>query len=66
MSSVTSELSAVAEATQRCLERIAAIATSDLKLREDVHAAVYEAERGLRNAHRLVLRAAKQAGIADS
>lgn len=65
MSYATSELAAVAEATQRCLDRVAAIATGDTKLREDVQAAVYEAERGLLNAHRLVLRAAKASALAD-
>ena len=65
MSYATSELSAVAETVQRCMERVSAIANSETKLREDVLAAVYEAERGLLSAHRLVLRAAKQSSFAD-
>lgn len=55
----------MAETVQRCMERVSAIANSETKLREDVLAAVYEAERGLLSAHRLVLRAAKQSSLAD-
>ena len=58
---VAAELAAAAEAIDRYKERVATLATSGAGLREDVQAAVFEAERGLLSAHRLLVRAVKVA-----
>ena len=57
------ELSAIAEGLDRYRERVATLAVPHLGTeREDLVAAIYEAERALRTAHRLLVRAGKVAG----
>jgi hypothetical protein len=57
------ELSAAAEAIAGYQRRVAALAGPHLGTdREDLVAAIYEAERALRSAERLLQRAAKLAG----
>ncbi len=62
------ELSALADTIDQCCQRIGALATSrlmavrkesDASVGDDMLSAIYEAERGLKNAHRLVVRAAR-------
>ena len=64
----SAELSALADTIDQCCQRIGALATSrllvvrqesDLGVGDDMLSAIYEAERGLKNAHRLVVRAAR-------
>lgn len=56
------ELSAIAEGVDRYRERAAALGVGHLGTpREDLVAAIYEAERALRSAQRLLTRAAKVA-----
>lgn len=57
------ELSAAAEAVDRYRQRVGELAEPHLGTeREDLVAAIYEAERALRSAQRLLARAAKVAG----
>ena len=61
-SSTAAELSAAAEAVDRYRQRVAELATPHLgSEREDLLSAIFEAERALRSAHRLLTRAAKVA-----
>lgn len=54
------ELAAIADGVERYRARVADLVTPDLKRgREDLVAAVYEAERALRNAQRQLVRAEK-------
>lgn len=64
MSSTTAaELAAAADVVARYRERVGALATVHLGTeREDLVAAIHEAERALRSAHRQLLRAEKLAG----
>jgi hypothetical protein len=64
MSSTTAaELAAAADVVARYRERVSALATTHLGTeREDLVAAIHEAERALRAAHRQLLRAEKLAG----
>ncbi|MEO8162515.1 MAG: hypothetical protein ABI590_01930 [Ilumatobacteraceae bacterium] len=64
----SAELSALADTIDQCCQRIGALATSrkmavrqgsDPEVGDDMLSAIYEAERGLNNAHRLVVRAAR-------
>jgi len=64
----SAELSALADTIDQCCQRISALATSrmmvvrhesDSAVGDDMLSAIYEAERGLKNAHRLVVRAAR-------
>jgi hypothetical protein len=63
MSSTTAaELAAAADVISRYRERVSALATVHLGTeREDLVAAIHEAERALRAAHRQLLRAEKLA-----
>jgi hypothetical protein len=57
------ELSAIAEGVDRYRDRVGSLAVPHLGTeREDLVAALYEAERALRSAHRLLVRAVKVAG----
>jgi hypothetical protein len=61
--STAAELAVTVEAIGRYRERVAALATPHLgSHREDLLAAIYEAERSLRTAERALERAAKVAG----
>lgn len=64
----SAELSALADTIDQCCQRIASLAStrlmcvrheSDQDVGDDMLSAIYEAERGLKNAHRLVVRAAR-------
>ena len=64
----SAELSALADTIDQCCQRIASLAStrsmhvrheSDSDVGNDMLSAIYEAERGLKNAHRLVVRAAR-------
>ncbi len=66
--STAAELAALAETIERCCQRIASLASSRVMVvrdeskpdvGDDMLSAIYEAERGLKNAHRLVVRAAR-------
>ena len=66
--STAAELAALADTIEGCRQRIASLASSramvvrndnDPDAGDDMLSAIYEAERGLNNAHRLVLRAAR-------
>lgn len=59
-STTAAELSAAADAVERYRQRIADLATPHLgSEREDLLSAIFEAERSLRSAQRLLTRAAK-------
>ena len=58
---VSAELAASAEAIERYRTRIAALIESLGPNTEDLASAMYEAERALLSAHRLLLRAEKTA-----
>lgn len=60
-STVSAELAASAEAIERYRTRIAALIDSLGPNTEDLASAMYEAERALLSAHRLLLRAEKTA-----
>ena len=63
LAATVAELSAAAEAVAGYQRRVAALAGPHLgSEREDLVAAIYEAERALRTAERLLLRAVKVAG----
>lgn len=54
------ELAAIAEGVERYRSRVADLVTPDLRAgREDLMAAIYEAERALRHATRQLVRAEK-------
>ena len=62
------ELGALADTIDQCCQRIGLLATSramairhdsNPDVGDDMLSAIYEAERGLKNAHRLVVRAAR-------
>jgi hypothetical protein len=56
------EIAAIADGVERYRARVADLVTPDLKKhREDVVAAIYEAERALRHAQRQLLRVEKVA-----
>ena len=70
----SAELSALADTIDRCCQRIASLASTrlmhvrresdfnvgdNMNVGDDMLSAIYEAERGLKNAHRLVIRAAR-------
>ena len=64
--STAAELAALADTIEGCRERLASLASSramavrndkDPDAGDDMLSAIYEAERGLNNAHRLVMRA---------
>ena len=64
----SAELSALADTIDQCCQRIASLAStrsmhvrheSDSDVGDDMLSAIYEAERGLKNAHRLVVRASR-------
>lgn len=66
--STAAELSALADTIERCCQRIGTLASSRVMavrqesnpdVGDDMLSAIYEAERGLKNAHRLVVRAAR-------
>lgn len=66
--STAAELEALADTIESCRQRLASLAASramavrsenDPDAGDDMLSAIYEAERGLNNAHRLVLRAAR-------
>ena len=66
--SMSAELSALADTLEQCCQRIGSLAASrviavrqqsDPNIGDDVLAAIYEAERGLNYAHRLLVRAAR-------
>lgn len=66
--STAAELAALAEIIEQCRQRIGSLASSRMMVvrnesnpdvGDDMLSAIYEAERGLNNAHRLVLRAAR-------
>lgn len=58
--SALAELAAIAEGVDRYRARVADLVTPDLRRgHEDLVAAIYEAERTLRHAHRQVVRAEK-------
>lgn len=66
--STTAELAALADTIERCCQRIGSLASSRVRVvrhesnpdvGDDMLSAIYEAERGLKNAHRLVVRAAR-------
>ena len=66
--STATELAALADTIERCRQRLASLASSramavrndnDPDAGDDMLSAIYEAERGLNNAHRLVMRAAR-------
>ncbi len=66
--STAAELAALAETIERCCQRIGSLASSRVMVvrdeskpdvGDDMLSAIYEAERGLKNAHRLVVRAAR-------
>lgn len=64
-SSTVAELAAAAEAVERYRQRVADLATPHLGTeREDLLSAIFEAERSLRSAQRLLTRAAKVAAQA--
>jgi hypothetical protein len=61
-SSTAAELAAASEAVERYRQRVADLATPHLGTeREDLLSAIFEAERSLRTAQRLLTRAAKVA-----
>ena len=63
VAATVAELSAAAEAVAGYQRRVAALAGPHLGTdRDDLVAAIYEAERALRTAERLLVRAAKVAG----
>jgi hypothetical protein len=64
----SAELAALADTIDQCCQRISSLAASrlivvrhesDPDVGDDMLSAIYEAERGLKNAHRLVVRAAR-------
>lgn len=66
--STAAELAALADTIERCRQRIGSLASSRVMVvrnesnpdaGDDMLSAIYEAERGLNNAHRLVVRAAR-------
>lgn len=66
--STAAELAALADTIERCCLRIGSLASSRVMVvrhesnpdvGDDMLSAIYEAERGLKNAHRLVVRAAR-------
>ena len=66
--STATELAALADTIELCRQRLASLASSramavrndnDPDAGDDMLSAIYEAERGLNNAHRLVMRAAR-------
>jgi len=66
--STAAELAALADTIERCCQRIASLASSRVMvvrhesnpdIGDDMLSAIYEAERGLNTAHRLVIRAAR-------
>ncbi|MHB1130620.1 MAG: hypothetical protein ACYC06_11395 [Ilumatobacteraceae bacterium] len=66
--STATELAALADTIERCCQRIGSLASSRVMVvrhesnpdvGDDMLSAIYEAERGLKNAHRLVVRAAR-------
>ena len=66
--STAAELAALADTIEGCRQRLASLALSramavrndkDPDAGDDMLSAIYEAERGLNNAHRLVMRAAR-------
>lgn len=66
--STAAELAALADTIEGCRQRIASLASSramavrsekDPDAGDDMLSAIYEAERGLNNAHRLVMRAVR-------
>ena len=66
--STAAELAALADTIEQCCERIRSLASSRVMVvrdesnpdvGDDMLSAIYEAERGLKNAHRLVVRAAR-------
>lgn len=66
--STAAELAALADTIERCCQRIGSLASSramavrhesNPDVGDDMLSAIYEAERGLKNAHRLVVRAAR-------
>ncbi|MEY4165568.1 MAG: hypothetical protein RLZ84_243 [Actinomycetota bacterium] len=61
LESMNAELGAAAEAVARYRDRMADLATSMQGNHEDLVSAIYEAERALLTAHRLVLRAQRLA-----
>lgn len=63
VASTLAEIGAIADGVDRYRARVADLVTPDLKKqREDVVAAIHEAERALRIAHRQLLRIEKVAG----
>ena len=65
--STAAELAAAAEAVERYRQRVADLVTPRMGAeREDLLSAIFEAERSLRSAHRLLTRAAKVAARASS
>lgn len=65
-STTAAELSAAADAVERYRQRIADLATPHLGTeREDLLSAIFESERSLRTAQRLLVRAAKVAASID-
>ena len=66
--STAAELAALADTIEGCRQRLASLASSramavrndkEPDAGDDMLSAIYEAERGLNNAHRLVMRAAR-------
>jgi hypothetical protein len=62
-STIAAELAVIADGTERYFERVRELGSSTLgENLEDLLAAIHEAERSLRSAHRALLRATRIAG----
>lgn len=62
LATIAAELAVIAEGTDRYRDRVAELARRDLGEHDDLLAAIHEAERALRSAHRALARAVKTAG----
>ncbi|MGA0204139.1 MAG: hypothetical protein ACO3LC_01065 [Ilumatobacteraceae bacterium] len=63
LSTIAAELAVMADGTERYFERVRELGSSHLgEDRDDLLAAIHEAERALRAAHRALLRATRLAG----
>ena len=63
LTTIAAELAVMADGTERYFERVRELGSSHLgEDREDLLAAIHEAERALRSAHRALLRATRLAG----
>ena len=63
LSTIAAELAVMAEGTDRYFDRVRELGSANLgEHLEDLMSAIHEAERGLRSAHRALVRASRIAG----